>query len=148
MLWKKGWIENRRSGAGTIHQLVDYNILRGDDFQYLTSSPHYSHTGLSHGAVAQVMAKLLNCGAPDLFNGVIMVCGPDPIQRGHHLEVQMHLSHYNCKLKFLAKAVTVQMAAEMKEMVFSAGVKILAAHKADVELLNRIIEKQKPQGSK
>lgn len=142
MLWRKGWLQNRKR-SGKVNQLVDYYILRGEDSQNLASSPNYAHTGIHHGNFAGVLAKLLKCEPADLENGTIMVCGPDSIQEGFHMEVQMTLQNYNCKLKFIAEAVAVQMEPEMKEMVFSAGVKILAANKNDLELLNRIIEQQK-----
>jgi hypothetical protein len=142
MQWKKGWIENRKTAA-KVNQLVDYYVLRGEDSQFLASSPNYAHTGIHHGTIGGVLAKLLKCEPADLEDGTIMVCGPDSIQEGFHMEVQMTLQNYNCKLKFIAEAVAVQMEPEMKEMVFSAGVKVLAANKADMELLNRIIEQKK-----
>ena len=144
MQWKKGWIENRHTGT-KVNQLVDYYVLRGDDFQHLFSSRYYSHTGIHHGSIAGVLAKLLRCEPADLLNGTIMVCGPDSIQVGYHMEVQVTLQNYNCRLKFIAEALAVQMDPEMKEMVFSAGVKVLAVNQDDLELLNRIIEQQKKQ---
>lgn len=143
MSWKKGWIENRRSGAAKVSQLVDYRVVRAEEFQQLAGDRLYSHTGLNHGASSQMMGKLLRCDLPDLYNGNILICGPDPLQQGFHLEIQLTLSNYNCKLKFIAEAVAVHMDAEMKEMVFSAGIKALAVNKDDVDLLNRIIERQK-----
>lgn len=142
MQWKKGWIENRHTGVKA-NQLVDYYVLRGGDYENLSSSRFYAHTGIHHGSIAGVLAKLLRCEPAELLNGTILVCGPDSIQVGYHMEVQFALPNYNCRLKFIAEALTVQMDPEMKEMVFSAGVKVLAVNKDDLEILNRIIEQQK-----
>lgn len=143
MFWKKGWIENRLNRSAKINQLVDFRILRGEEFQTMSSQRLYSHTGINHGGIAQMMAKLLHCEVADLSNGNILVCGQDPIQKGYHLEVQLTLSHYDCKMRFLVEAAVIQLAAEMKEMVFSAGIKIMSVNKDDIEMLNRIIDQQK-----
>jgi hypothetical protein len=141
--WKKGWIENRRSGAAQVSQLLDYRLLPEAAFHSLLTDPLYSGTGLNHGAVAKLMAQLLNADIADLSNGTVIVCGPDNIQQGNHLEIQLFLSDYHCKLKFLALAVNIHFGEEMKEMVFRAGIKVQSVNKLDMDLLSRVMEKQK-----
>ena len=148
MLWKKGWIENRRSGEAKVAQLLDYRLLSAAEFQTLLGGSAYSSTGIAHGTVAQLMGRLLNADLADLSDGRVTVCGPNNLQPGYHMEVQLFLSDYHCKLKFLAEAVSVRFSEEMKEMVFRAGAKVRAVNKPDMDLLLRIIEKQKsPRGN-
>jgi hypothetical protein len=143
MSWKKGWIENRQSGASKVSQLVEFRVIPAAEFQHLAGDALYAHTTLRNPAIARLLGQLLHCEASDLFNGSVHVCGQDPTQQGQHLEVQLELKSYNTKLKFIVEAIQVHFDAEMKEMVFSAGMKAIAVNKDDMDLLNRIIELKK-----
>ena len=145
MSWKKGWIENRRSGATKVSQLVEFRIVPPAEFPRLAGDRLYGHTTLHNGAIARMLAQLLHCEVADLSNGSVHVCGQDPLQKGQHLEVLLDLPHYKCKLKFILETIEVHFDAEMKEMVFSAGMKALAVNKDDMDLLSRIIEMKKNQ---
>ncbi len=143
MFWKKGWIENRRRKTAQDPLMMDYRVVPAAEFLTLTGSPHYAHTSLHHSAIAKLLGQLLQADVPDLFNGNVMICSANSIQQGYHLEAQLFLSDYHCKLKFLAEATVIHMDQEMKEMVFSAGIRVLSVNKEDMDLLNRIIERQK-----
>ena len=143
MSWKKGWIENRQSGASKVSQLVEFRLVPPSEFPHLAGDRLYGHTKLSNSSIARMLAQLLHCQTEELFNGSVHICGQDPMQKGQHMEVQLDLPHYKCKLKFILETIEVHFDAEMKEMVFSAGMKALAVNKDDMELLTRVIELRK-----
>jgi hypothetical protein len=89
------------------------------------------------------MGQTLNADISDLSNGSVSLCSPNNLQRGYLLEIQLFLSDYHCKLKFLAEAISVQFKEEMKEMVFAVGIKVLAVNKHDMDLVSAIMAKQK-----
>jgi hypothetical protein len=52
----------------------------------------------------------------------------------------------HCKLKFVAQTQKVDFKPEMKEMVFSVGMIILAVNRGDLELFSQIIANRKKNG--
>jgi len=143
MSWKKGWIENRRSGASKVSQLVEFRVIPAAEFPHYSKDRLYGSTTLHNAAIARLLSQLLHCDVADLSNGSVHVCGQDPLQQGQHLEVQLDLTTYKCKFKFILESIQVEFKEEMKEMVFSAGMKALAVNKDDMDLLSRIIEIKK-----
>jgi hypothetical protein len=143
MGWKKGWIEDRRSGKNPTPQLVDYRVLAIPDFTTLSHDANYSKTTIRNSSIANMMAQLLHVPVEDIVAGQITFCSQEPLKPGMHMEFLLLLPNYNTKLKFLVETTKVDFQAEMKEMVFSAGMAILAINKSDMELLTRIIENKK-----
>ena len=76
----------------------------------------------------------------------MIFCSQEPLKPGMYLELQLDIKNYDCKLKFLVESHQVNFQAEMKEMVFSTGMIILAVNKTDLEFFTRVIEISKEKG--
>jgi hypothetical protein len=55
----------------------------------------------------------------------------------------MQIADFDCPMHFLAEAHSVGHEPEMKEMVFTTGIKVMAAHKGDMDFVSRVIEGRK-----
>ncbi len=138
---KKGWIENQKRTGSPV--MVDYKVLTDLELAQLTKDPNFSHSTMHHTDLARMMAHLLRVTPEDLLAGRVVFCSQEPLRPGMHLEVITHVADFNCPLHFIAEAHDVGFEAEMKEMVFSTGMKVTAVHKGDMELLSRAIELRK-----
>jgi hypothetical protein len=92
------------------------------------------------------LGHLLRSTAEDLVAGKLRYCSQDPLRDGMFLEVTLFLADYHCKLKFLLQTKAVGFGAEMKEMVFSVGMVILAVNRGDLDIFSQIIENRKKKG--
>jgi hypothetical protein len=141
MTWKKGWIESRTAKGSTV--LVEYRTLTAEEMARLKREPQYSRTTIENSNLARMMAHLMHATPEDLLAGHLLFCSQDPLQPGLHLELNMRVADFDCPMHFLAEAHSVVHEDEMKEMVFTTGMKVAAAHKGDMDRLSGIIEERK-----
>ncbi len=138
---KKGWIENPAHPREPI--LTDYRVLPASDAVLILKDPQYSKTPFKGQDLARTIAYLLKSQPEELTAGKLRYCSQEPLRDGMVLEVTLFLADYHCKLKFLAQTNAVGFEAEMKEMVFSVGMTVLAVNRGDLELFSKIIENRK-----
>jgi len=143
MAWKKGWIEKTDAAKSSSTILVDYRNVQPAEASALLKDPNYSRTTFDSPGIVNMMARLLRFQSNELLQGRAAFCRQEPLKTGDYLEVQMKIPIYDCKLRFLMESLAVDSTAEMKEMVFSAGMRILAVHKGDIDFLSRVIEAEK-----
>jgi hypothetical protein len=147
MFWKKGWIEKLNSGKDSSPLLMDYRVVPAAEASALLKDPNYSKTSFHHSGIVNMMARLLHFQPEELLEGRVAFCSQEPLKPGNNLEVQMKILSYNCKLKFIVETLKVDFQAEMKEMVFSTGMRILAVNKTDMDFLGRVIEAEKKRSA-
>ncbi len=140
----KGWIETPSHPKDPL--LTDYRAVAVADAALLLKEPQYSKTAFHGGDLARTLAHLLRSQPEDLTEGRLRYCSQEPLKDGMFLEVSMFLPDFHCKLKFLIQTKAVDFKAEMKEMVFSVGMNILAVHRGDLEFLNQVIVSRKQKG--
>ena len=58
MSWKKGWIENRQSGASKVSQLVEFRVIPAAEFSHLAGDNLYAHTTLRNPAIARLLSRV------------------------------------------------------------------------------------------
>jgi hypothetical protein len=141
MTWKKGWIESRTAKGSTV--MVDYRVLTVEEMVQLKNEPQYSRTTIQNSDLARMMAHLMHCTPEDLLAGHLLFCSQEPLKSGLHLEMKMQIADFDCPMHFLVEAHSVVHEDEMKEMVFMTRIKIMAAHKGDMDFLTRVIEGRK-----
>jgi hypothetical protein len=138
---KKGWIETPTHPKDPI--LTDYRVVSAPEAALLLKSPPYAKTPFRGQDLPRTLGHLLRSSAEDLVAGKLRYCSQDPLRDGMFLEVTLFLADYHCKLKFLLQTKAVGFGAEMKEMVFSVGMMILAVNRGDLDLFSQIIENRK-----
>jgi hypothetical protein len=141
---KKGWIETPTHPKDPI--LTDYRVVAAPEAALLLKSPPYAKTPFRGQDLPRTLGHLLRSTAEDLVAGKLRYCSQDPLRDGMFLEVTLFLADYHCKLKFLLQTKAVGFGAEMKEMVFSVGMMILAVNRGDLDLFSQIIENRKKKG--
>ena len=122
MTWKKGWVESRKTPGSTV--LVDYRVLSAVEMDLLKKEQQYSHTATSRSDIARVMAHLMRTTPEDLVTGHLLFCSQEPLHPGLHIEAKTQVVDFKCLVYFLAETHSVGFEAEMKEMVFSTGMRI------------------------
>jgi hypothetical protein len=141
MTWKKGWVESRTAKSSTV--MVDYRVLSVEEMVQLKNEPQYLRTTIQNSDLVRMMAHLMHCTPEDLLAGHLLFCSQEPLKPGLHLEMKTHIADFDSPMHFLAEARSVGHEPEMKEMVFTTGIKVMAAHKGDMDFLSKVIEERK-----
>jgi len=141
---KKGWIETPTHPKDPV--LTDYRVVAAPEAALLLKSPAYAKTAFRGQDLPRTLGHLLKSSPEDLLAGNLRYCSQEPLRDGMFLEVTLFLADFHCKLKFLLQTKAVGFGAEMKEMVFSVGMVILAVNRGDLDLFSQIIENRKKKG--
>ncbi len=142
LFMRKGWIESRLPGRQKATILLEYHVMTTADYEAMAKTADYSHTRVS-GALASSMAALFSVTTLQLVDDGLMFCSQEPFKEGQELELTVVVPKWKTRLRFLGKIAAIRLDQEMKEVIFSASLKLAAAHQADLKRLTDAIEKSK-----
>jgi hypothetical protein len=141
---RKGWIETPSHPKDPI--LTDYRVVGAPEAALLLKEPQYSKTAFHGNDLVRTISHLLKSQPEEVTGGKLIYCSQDPLREGMFIEISLFLQDYHCKLKFVAQTQKVDFKPEMKEMVFSVGMIILAVNRGDLELFSQIIANRMKNG--
>jgi hypothetical protein len=139
---RKGWIESRLPGRQKLTILLEYHILKAEEFNSLAKTPDYAHTRVT-GGLASSMAALFQVPVVQMIDDGLLFCSQDPLKDAEDLEVTVVVPKWKTRLRLLGKLSSIRLDEEMKEVVSTASLKLTAAHQADLKRLTDAIEKSK-----
>ena len=140
---KKGWVENRRTDRAKTTILADYRIIPSHMLSQVQRDANYTKTPVK-GDLLATSAHLFNLTPEQLQANGVLFCTQDPLQEGWWLEIGVKVPKFEVTVRFLARIEAVRTENEMREVIFAATVRLVSAHKKDLEELTKLIMKRKP----
>lgn len=139
LFMKKGWVENRRNDRSKTTILADYRIIQPAMLSQVQRDANYAKTPVK-GDLTATTAHLFNVTPEQLQERGVLLCTQDPLQNDWWLEIGIKVPKWESTVRFLAQIVSVHPENEMREVIFAAQVKLVAANKKDLEDLTNLIK--------
>lgn len=147
MTFQKGYMEQRRHERVNASLKVTYRILNDQEKDAALSQPRYSETKAEHLPSLSQKFHVYHAVTKDISEGGLSIMGEQPFTMGQQVEVSMLLPQYNVPITFLTEVMRAGSFFELGKTHFSAGVKILALNREDMDRLMKYLlaEKLKQQ---
>jgi len=145
---QSGWMEQRKHERVAATLKVAYRVMGDQERQNSLSQPVYSQTTADHLPALSQKFHSYHAVTRDISEGGLSITGEHPFAQGEHVEITLQLPPSTVPIKFLAVVARSSSSFQLGRTVHSAGVRILALHKEDMEKYTRFLltEKLKGQG--
>jgi hypothetical protein len=147
MSFQSGYMEQRRHERVNATLKVTYRVLNSQEGHSALTQARYSETKAEHLPALSQKFQVYNAVTRDISEGGLSVMGDQPFAQGQHIEVSMLLPQYNVPVTFLTEVMRANSFFELGRTKYSAGVKILALNREDMDRLMKYLlaEKLKQQ---
>jgi hypothetical protein len=147
MTFQKGYMEQRRHERVNASLKITYRILDSHEKESAIHQPRYSETKAEHLPSLSQKFQVYHAVTRDISEGGLSFMGEQPFSVGQNVELSIHLPQYNVPVTFLTEVMRAGSQFELGRTTFSAGVKILALNREDMDRLMKYVlaEKLKQQ---
>jgi hypothetical protein len=139
---KSGWVEKRQHERIVATLKVGFHVIRSDEAQKLLENDRYKNTTAEQLPELSRKSNLYKAVTKDISLGGLALVSQEPLSRGMLMEVNLQLPSYHTSLKFLAQVMHVETFEEMGRPLYTAGMKIMAISKDDVQHIADYLIKQ------
>jgi hypothetical protein len=150
MTIQKGWMEQRRHERVAATLKISYRILEESEKEGTINQPRYNQTLAEHLPHLSQKFHVYHAVTRDISEGGLSINGEKPFTQGQHVEISITLPQYNVPVTFLTEVMRAGSFFEMGKTMYSAGVKILALNREDMDRLMKYVlsEKLRQQAGK
>ncbi len=150
MTIQKGWMEQRRHERVATTLKISYRILEDSEKAGTLEQPRYNQTKAEHLPNLSQRFQVYHAVTRDISEGGLSINGEKPFIQGQHVEMSIVLPQYNVPVTFLTEVMRAGSFFEMGKTMYSAGVKILALNREDMDRLMKYVlsEKLRQQAGK
>jgi len=150
MTIQKGWMEQRRHERVAATLKISYRILEESEKEGTINQPRYNQTLAEHLPHLSQKFHVYHAVTRDISEGGLSINAEKPFTQGQPVEISITLPQYNVPVTFLTEVMRAGSFFEMGKTMYSAGVKILALNREDMDRLMKYVlsEKLRQQAGK
>lgn len=150
MAMQKGWMEQRRHERVAATLKISYRVLDSQEKDGILQQPRYNQTTAEQLPQLAQKFHAYHAVTKDISEGGLSVSGEHPFTQGEHVEISLQLPQYNVAVTILAEVMRATSFFELGKTMYSAGVKILALNREDMDRLMKYLlsEKLRQQATK
>jgi hypothetical protein len=150
MAIQQGWMEQRRHERVAASLKISYRILDDTEKSGTINEPRYNQTKAEHLPHLSQKFHVYHAVTRDISEGGLSISGELPFAQGQHVELSIMLPQYKVPVTFLTEVMRCGSFFELGKTMYSAGVKILALNREDMDRLMKYVlsEKLRQQAGK
>lgn len=143
MAGQTGWMEQRKQERVSTALKVSYRALDSEEKNNLLGQPRYRQTTADQLPHLSQKFRMYHAVTKDISEGGLAILGDHSFAQGDHVEVSIQLPQYNVAVTFLAEVVRCSPYFELGKTLYSAGIRILALNREDMDRLAKYLLTEK-----
>lgn len=143
MTIQSGWMEHRKHERVAAALKISYRVLGEEEKRGALGHSAYSQTTADKLPALAQKFHSYHAVTRDLSEGGMSLTGEHPFAQGEHVEVSIQLPQSSVPVKVLAMVVRSSSFFQLGKTLHSAGVKILALNREDMDRYTRYLLAEK-----